>query len=71
MTMTLLSLGMSFDSIIFVCKVVFFIAYLILISFVDRDGLYCYSENLIETLQNSTVFCNIAGTKQLEVVPCL
>ena len=34
---------------------------LVLISFVDRDGLYCSSENLIESLQKSTVFCSIAG----------
>ena len=39
----------------------------VLVSFTDRTTLYCSSKNLIEAVENSTVFCSICG-KQGELM---
>ena len=61
LTLSLIPIGMLGQPIISVL-IVYIIGCCTLISFMDRGALYCSSQNLIESLQNSTIFCEISGT---------
>ena len=36
-------------------------AFFILVSYMDRHGLFCHSDDFIDTIEHGTLFCTLSG----------